>query len=161
MAIPIEQEFNDNFQICITVGLGFETFVVVRHGASTQYYKDGEDIKSRLGCYFCNDVLSPQDTMRDRTLDQQCTVTRPGKEFLSGIKLDLTRCKLGLSFISSAYASELLISLIHHPKGVAAPGFDEEEKSNDETPLGILPQHLRGNLSDFETKIFHSKAFEK
>jgi len=129
-------------KICITVGLGFETFVVVRHGASSLTYKE-EELKHRLGCYFCNDVLSPQDTMKDRTLDQQCTVTRPG-----------------LSFISSAYASELLISLIHHPSGVSAPGFDDEIKGNEETPLGILPQHLRGNLSDFETKIFLSKAFE-
>jgi len=35
--------------------------------------------------------------MKDRTLDQMCTVTRPG-----------------LSFVSAAYASELYISLIHH-----------------------------------------------
>lgn len=53
--------------------------------------------KERLSCYFCNDIATPQNTMKDRTLDQMCTVTRPG-----------------LSFSSSAYASELYISLIHH-----------------------------------------------
>ena len=53
--------------------------------------------KERIGCYFCSDIVTPQNTMKDRTLDQMCTVTRPG-----------------LSFVSSAYASELYISLIHH-----------------------------------------------
>lgn len=51
--------------------------------------------------------------------------------------------------------------MIHHPQEVSAPGFDEDQKKNEETPLGILPQHIRGNLSDFETRIFLCKAFEK
>ena len=128
-------------KICITVALGFDSYVVVRHGSPSNLHnfeKQGE----RLGCYFCNDILSPGNSMKDRTLDQMCTVTRPG-----------------LSFISSAYASELLISLIHHPLLNGAPAFEEEKKNNEETLLGILPQHIRGNLSDFETKIFFSRAF--
>ena len=59
-------------KICITVALGFDTFVVMRHG-----HRGGD--KEELGCYFCGDIVAPHDSMRDRTLDQQCTVSRPGK----------------------------------------------------------------------------------
>lgn len=63
-------------KICITVALGFDTFVVMRHGT-----RQGTEQSNELGCYFCGDVVAPQDSMRDRTLDQQCTVSRPGMHF--------------------------------------------------------------------------------
>ena len=40
--------------------------------------------------------------------------------------------KKGLSFISSAFTSELLISLLHHPLRNGAPG----KENGDETILG-------------------------
>ena len=50
-------------------------------------------------CIFFPAHSLPQST-RDRTLDQQCTVSRPG-----------------MSFVSSALAVELLVSILQHPEG--------------------------------------------
>jgi ubiquitin-like modifier-activating enzyme ATG7 len=85
---------------CVNVALGFDTFVIMRHGmsaadgaggvaraggggcAQTAGHVDGGTAPNsggpNLGCYFCNDVVAPMDSTRNRTLDQQCTATRPG-----------------------------------------------------------------------------------
>lgn len=43
-----------NGKIVLNAALGFDTFVVMRHGSlTTAGSKDG------LGCYFCNDVVAP------------------------------------------------------------------------------------------------------
>lgn len=81
--------------------------------------------------------------MKDRTLDQMCTVTKPG-----------------LSFISAAYAAELYISLLHHPEGHHVRANEDHTKL-ETTDLGKLPHHLRGNLGDFETSIFYGRAFDQ
>ena len=45
-------------KIVINAALGFDSYLVMRHGASPE-----EDPKSgrRLGCYYCNDVVAPTD----------------------------------------------------------------------------------------------------
>jgi ubiquitin-like modifier-activating enzyme ATG7 len=73
-------------KIAITSAVGFDSFVVMRHGAGPDaqppagVVSGGSSLvgEQRLGCYFCNDVMAPANSTIDRTLDQQCTVARPG-----------------------------------------------------------------------------------
>lgn len=44
-------------KLAITVALGFDSFLVLRHGVSTSSHSHEFD----LGCYFCNDVVAPMD----------------------------------------------------------------------------------------------------
>lgn len=72
-------------QVAITAALGFDTFLVMRHGAGVALSintdapkmlgQDGpsefEDLaasaserrEQRLGCYFCSDVVAPVDVL--------------------------------------------------------------------------------------------------
>jgi ubiquitin-like modifier-activating enzyme ATG7 len=108
-------------QIVLNAALGFDSYLVMRHGAREKPAHNSP----KLGCYYCNDIVAPADvcfylstsetpdnrpicclhtddaqSLTDRTLDQMCTVTRPG-----------------LAPIASATAVELLVSLLQHPLG--------------------------------------------
>jgi ubiquitin-like modifier-activating enzyme ATG7 len=57
-------------KIIINAALGFDTYLVMRHGAAPALQDAerggkqegaGEIEKDRLGCYFCNDVVAPSD----------------------------------------------------------------------------------------------------
>lgn len=43
----------------------------MRHGASPTLPGIDSLTSSRLGCYFCNDVVAAVNSQKDRTLDQQ------------------------------------------------------------------------------------------
>ena len=55
-------------KICFTVALGFDSYLVMRHGISPKSF-DKDKHFERLGCYFCNDVQAPHNSFKDRTLD--------------------------------------------------------------------------------------------
>ncbi|KAI0114500.1 hypothetical protein GGR51DRAFT_504666 [Nemania sp. FL0031] len=130
-------------KIVMNAALGFDTYVVMRHGAEP---KDGSD--STLGCYFCNDVVAPGDSQKDLTLDQQCTVTRPG-----------------IASIASALLVELLTSLLQHPLGHHAPapatGSSTSQETNpaDEYALGIVPHQIRGFLNRFQNLVIKGQSY--
>jgi ubiquitin-like modifier-activating enzyme ATG7 len=124
-------------KIVMNAALGFDTFVVMRHGVSI-----AENPKSELGCYFCNDVVAPADSLKDQTLDQQCTVTRPG-----------------VAAIASALLVELLVSILQHPSGAAAPAPTSSMEDRGDHPLGLVPHQIRGFLSTFSNMSISGKSY--
>ncbi|XP_056129135.1 ubiquitin-like modifier-activating enzyme ATG7 isoform X2 [Lampris incognitus] len=99
----------------------------------------------KLGCYFCNDVVAPGDSTRDRTLDQQCTVSRPG-----------------LAMIAGALAVELMVSILQHSEsGYAVASSSDDRMNEPPTSLGLVPHQIRGFLSRFDNVLPASLAFDK
>ena len=134
-------------KLCITIGLGFDSFVVMRHGHSCQHEKENEKEskeikenekkemkKNKLSCYFCADIVAPTDSLSRRTLDQQCTVTRPG-----------------ISYIASALGVEMLISLLHHEQFFDAPASGDN----------YIPHQLRGYLNTWKIEEGVGSAYSK
>ncbi|XP_057218466.1 ubiquitin-like modifier-activating enzyme ATG7 [Triplophysa rosa] len=161
-------------KLIVNAALGFDTFVVMRHGLKKPRECRSEDSSPMsssnssscstpavtttpgaslfsnipghsLGCYFCNDVVAPGDSTRDRTLDQQCTVSRPG-----------------LAMIAGALAVELMVSILQHPEGGYAMASSSDDRMNEPpTSLGLVPHQIRGFLARFDNVLPASLAFDK
>lgn len=78
-------------------------------------------------------MINCLQSVRDQTLDQQCTVTRPG-----------------VAAIASALLVELFVSILQHPQGAAAPASAPRSEGQGNHPLGLVPHQIRGFLSTFE-----------
>lgn len=152
-------------KLVLNAALGFDTYVVMRHGVALG------DEPAALGCYFCNDVVAPADvslhsvshceleltslfqSVKDQTLDQQCTVTRPG-----------------IAPMASALLVEMLVSVLQHPLGPAAPapkvsanqssGAVEYERDPPSHPLGLVPHQIRGFLSSWRNMLISGQSYD-
>lgn len=126
-------------KIVINAALGFDTYLVMRHGNRTR----GD---CQLGCYFCNDVVAPTDSLRDRSLDQQCTVTRPG-----------------VSMMASSLAIELLVSLLHSPLLDSTPADTPASGAtpNADNPVGLVPHQIRGFLGNYSNSLIVGHAYDR
>ncbi|KAG6008707.1 Autophagy protein 7 [Claviceps maximensis] len=130
-------------KIVMNAALGFDSYVVMRHGSETTHHS-----QPPLGCYFCNDVVTPADSMKDQTLDQQCTVTRPG-----------------VAAIASALLVELLTSLLQHPLGKDAPApqltpGNVPDRDPPNHPLGLVPHQIRGYVSTFQNMVIRGQSYD-
>ncbi|KAK5137943.1 hypothetical protein LTR08_005739 [Meristemomyces frigidus] len=195
-------------KIVINAALGFDTYVVMRHGLqprpkptaggsaegaitiypatepdplkaaatdpvephpapanptpSKREEEEQEEQEIELGCYFCSDVVAPADSLKSATLDQQCTVTRPGAAPLA-----------------SALAVELLVSITQHRLGARAPAPNPTASApagstintilpapptdpsvRGAHPLGTVPHMLRGFMSTWQTVQMGGQAYD-
>ncbi|KAJ2437037.1 Autophagy protein 7, partial [Coemansia sp. RSA 2424] len=144
-------------KVVVCVALGFDSFVAMRHGvrAADGSAADGPAsdesasdplTPTRLGCYFCNDVVAPADSLADRSLDQQCTVTRPG-----------------LAPIAAGTAVEMLAAIVQHPlRGRApAPPPAAGEAASSAAPFGDPPHQIRGYLAGFRQHAIVGHAYDR
>jgi ubiquitin-like modifier-activating enzyme ATG7 len=143
-------------KVAITAALGFDNFVVMRHGlpgdsaaaaAAGSSSGAAAGVHTQLGCYFCNDVVAPLNSTIDRTLDQQCTVARPG-----------------LAPIAGALAVELMAAVMQHPlRGHAPAGSSSSSSSSSglDGALGPVPHMFSGHMSGFGQTCMVGQAFSQ
>lgn len=149
-------------KIVLTAALGFDSYLVIRHGYRCKETELEEGTASSkpsvsnssalrgsipgnlLGCYFCNDVVAPGDSTRDRTLDQQCTVTRPG-----------------ISYLAAAHVTELMVSILQHPDRGLAEARLNDKADVKEGVLGPVPHSIRGFLGRHQLLTPASTAFQQ
>uniref|UniRef100_A0A8C7GL65 Ubiquitin-like modifier-activating enzyme ATG7 n=1 Tax=Oncorhynchus kisutch TaxID=8019 RepID=A0A8C7GL65_ONCKI len=137
--------------------LGFDTFVVMRHGLKKPKpcgpgdSSDPSSSSSLPAASLFSNIPGHRlgyvrrHSTRDRTLDQQCTVSRPG-----------------LAMIAGALAVELMVSILQHTEGGYAVASSSDDRMNEPpTSLGLVPHQIRGFLSRFDNVLPASLAFDK
>lgn len=165
-------------KIVMNAALGFDTYVVMRHGpAPAEGFEETlgcyfcNDVVAPADVSFfplppppeghlpCTSILGlvadfhfALQSVKDQTLDQQCTVTRPG-----------------VAAIASALLVELLTSVLQHPlrhyapapKPSSRPGNSAlaYERDPESHPLGLVPHQIRGFLANFQNMLIQGPAY--
>lgn len=103
-------------KLCINGALGFDSYLVMRYGVAD------------MGCYFCNDVVGVADSVTARTLDQECTVTRPG-----------------MALQCAAQCVELFVQIVQngHGHSEAAVHANKDQDGNYIGVMGTVPHTIR------------------
>lgn len=141
-----------------------------------QRHRGPHGCESVASCVIHRDFCAYLDSIQsltDRTLDQMCTVTRPG-----------------VAPMASATAVELMVSLIQHPQGyirridlfipsrtdsdvccyrsvyapadlAAGSATTTGSSDTDGSPLGLVPHQLRGFLAQFRTMLIEGPAYDR
>ncbi|KAF4124315.1 ubiquitin-like modifier-activating enzyme ATG7 [Geosmithia morbida] len=160
-------------KIVMNAALGFDSYVVMRHGSESSeaglgcYFCNDVVAPADVGppshlspdftlppFFFStpssrSEMLTPLQSMKDQTLDQQCTVTRPG-----------------VAAMASALLVELLTSLLQHPKGKDAPAPQTSspqstpERDPPSHPLGLVPHQIRGYVSTFQQLVIRGQSYD-
>jgi molybdopterin/thiamine biosynthesis adenylyltransferase len=155
----------------ISIGIGYDSFVIVQHG---NYGKEKcasliEDVsptgvddwnkETPFGCFFCSDYLPPSDSMSNRTMDQQCTVSRPG-----------------ISMIASGLAMEMLVNNLHGGqigksshfiRGAAGNSFEMVEYENSRfencvaCSVNVITEYLRDKSSFLQNVLNNPNIISK
>ncbi|KMZ86612.1 hypothetical protein PVBG_04948, partial [Plasmodium vivax Brazil I] len=137
----------------ISVALGFDSLHIIRH--PYLYFKGG--------CFFCNDLHSPQNSSFGQPLDEKCTVSRGG-----------------LSSIGGGLSVELLVTLTQHPLGFFAPHTNRDQYVHSRqvhsrqvhtsqgaaanslvSCLGATPHIVSLNLAEFTMRKMYCGAFDR
>lgn len=131
----IHASLEEKKRILMDIALGFDTFLVLRHGNPVPMVPSCESSERRLGCYFCNDVAGVSNSMKDRTLDQQCTVTRPG-----------------LAYMAAAWGVEMMVALLQCDQERRGDCARNPLSASTEpaSPMEEIPHQIRGSLATYQ-----------
>ena len=172
----------------INAALGFDSYLVMRHGGGTagrceaflsreqegsrENVSESEDergddedarlLSSRLGV-TCNDVMALGDSTRDRTLDQQCTVTRPGwRPSRGALAAEMPPALRHWRGDEAARPKKRRSEAARQRRPSAPPAHARAARGGGApAPPGLVPHQIRGHVSTYAQSPFAAPAFDK
>ncbi|KAG5458044.1 MAG: hypothetical protein BJ554DRAFT_1813 [Olpidium bornovanus] len=163
-------------QIVINAALGFDTYLVMRHGARQRPARAAEVPTAAsgappadLGCYFCNDIVAPTDVVHRnaaRPFRHRGRVQRGAHDHTSAPR-PWVRRSLKNHAGNSPYAANVLCGRAHllikeaSPFRLHAPADMASVDSASSTPLGLVPHQIRGFLSQFSNLLMVGKSYDR